>query len=76
MAIRVECREGHLGTPEPVAFWLADRKLQVQALVDRWFGPGQYWFKVDADDGNVYILKYDETDGNWEIAAYRSGMLS
>ena len=75
MSIRVECCEGYQGLPEPVAFWLADRRLKVQALVDRWFAPGQYWFKVDADDGNIYVLKYDENVGNWEIAAYRSGAL-
>jgi hypothetical protein len=75
MAIRVECCEGYRGVQEPIAFWLANRRLEVQALMDRWFAPGQYWFKVDADDGNIYILKYDETAGNWEIAAYRSGAL-
>ena len=44
----------------------------VRAVVDRWFAPTQRWFKVDADDGNMYVLRHDEASGDWEIAAYRS----
>ena len=71
MAIRVECYAGYRGEQEPLAFWLGERRLAVRAVVDRWFAPTQRWFKVDADDGNMYILRHDETSGDWEIAAYR-----
>jgi len=40
-------------------------------VVDRWFAPSQRWFKVDAGDGNRYVLRHDEASGEWEIAAYR-----
>ena len=73
MAIRVECYSGYRGEQEPLAFWLGERRLVVLAIVDRWFGPEQRWFKVDAEDGNVYVLRHDEPTGNWEIAAYRRG---
>jgi hypothetical protein len=35
----------------------------------------QRWFKVDADDGNLYILRHDEASGGWEIAAYQGAAL-
>ena len=75
MAIRVECYAGYRGEQEPLALWLGERRLAVRAVVDRWFAPTQRWFKVDADDGNTYILRHDEASGDWEIAAYRAGRL-
>ena len=71
MSIRVECYAGYRGEQEPLAFSLGERRLTVRAVVDRWFAPTQRWFKVDADDGNVYVLRHDEASGDWELAAYR-----
>jgi hypothetical protein len=71
MAIRVECYAGYRSEQEPLAFWLGERRLVVRAVVDRSFAPTQRWFKVDADDGNMYVLRHDEASGDWEIAAYR-----
>jgi len=73
MAIRVECYAGYRGEQEPVAFWLGERRLVVQAVVDRWIAPAQRWFRVDADDGDMYVLRCDESKGDWHIAAYRKG---
>ncbi len=71
MAIRVECYAGYRGEQEPRAFWLGVRRLEVRAVLDRWVAPSQRWFKVDAGDGNLYVLRHDEASGNWEIAAFR-----
>jgi hypothetical protein len=73
MSIRVECYAGYRGEQEPLAFWLGERRLAVRAIVDRWFAPQRRWFRVDADDGDVYVLRHDEATGDWEIAAYRRG---
>lgn len=59
MSIRAECYAGYRGEQEPVAFWLGERRLAVRAVTDRWFSPMQRWFKVDAEDGNMYILRHD-----------------
>ena len=69
MPIRVECYAGYRAEQEPVAFWTGDRRLEVK-IVDRWYSPTQRWFKVDAGDGNVYVLRHDEKGGDWEIAAF------
>ena len=71
MAIRVECYAGYRGEQEPRALWLSEQRLEVRAVVDRWFAPGQRWFRVDADDGHLYVLRHDEASGDWEIAGYR-----
>ena len=73
MAIHVECYAGYRGEQEPVAFWLGEHRLTVRAVVDRWFAPAQRWFRVDVDDGNMYVLRLDEATGDWDITAYRRG---
>ena len=73
MAIRVECYAGYSSELEPLAFWLGERRLAVRAVVDCWFAPTQRWFRVEADDGNLYVLRQDEAVGDWEIAAFRRG---
>jgi hypothetical protein len=70
MAIRVECYAGWRGEQEPRAFHLGERRLEVEAILDRWNAPGQRWFKVKASDGNSYILRHDEARGAWEFAAF------
>lgn len=73
MAIRVECCAGYRGEPEPFAFWLGERRIAVRGIVDRWFAPTQRWVKVDADDGHLYVLRFDEMTGDWELAAFTLG---
>jgi hypothetical protein len=70
MPIRVECYAGYRAEQEPLAFWCGERRLEVKAIVDRWFAPTQRWFRVDADDGDAYVLRYDEKIDEWEIAAF------
>lgn len=70
VAIRVECYAGYRGEQEPTAFWLGDRRVAVREIMDRWFAPGQRWFRVDADDGHLYVLRHDEARGEWELAAF------
>ena len=70
MAIRVECYAGYRGDEEPRAFWLGERRLEVIELLDRWLAPNHRYFKVKADDGDIYILRHDEVRGEWELGAY------
>ena len=70
MQIRVQCYAGHRGEEEPRAFDLGDRHLEVVEITDRWLAPDHRYFKVQADDGNVYILRHDERAGAWEMTSF------
>jgi hypothetical protein len=70
MPIRVECYTGFRAAQEPLAFWCGELRLEVRAVGDHCYAPTQRWFKVDADDGNVYVLRHDELSDDWEIAAF------
>jgi hypothetical protein len=73
MKISVECYAGYRGAEEPRAFTLGERRIEVLAIDDRWLGPDHRYFKVAANDGNLYILRYDERRDEWELGAFRKG---
>lgn len=70
MEIRVESYAGYRNEQEPRAFWLGERRLEVDELIDRWLSPEHRYFKVRATDGDFYILRYDEARGIWELGAF------
>jgi len=72
MPIDVECCAGYRGEQEPVALRFGERRVAVRSIVDRWYSPSQRWFKVEAEDGDTYIVCRREPSGPWELAAYTS----
>ncbi len=70
MTIHVECYSGYRGDEEPRAFRLGERRLTVVELLDRWLSLEHRYFKVKADDGDIYILRHAEGSGEWTLAAY------
>ena len=69
MKIQVECYAGYRGEQEPRAFTLGDRRLEVTAIQDRWLAPHH-----PASDGDTYILRHDESSGEWTLGAFRKGV--
>jgi hypothetical protein len=68
MEIRVEYQAGLAGEPEPAVVWFGERRLAVQAIVDRWYGTDRRWWKLQTEDG-LYVLRRDDASGEWELAA-------
>ena len=73
MKLRVECYSGQKADERPVSFHLDDRKYLVEELLDQWYGPDDSFFKVRADDGNLYILRHrlSTTHDEWHLDAFR-----
>ena len=59
----------------PVAFQVYDRRYRIKEIVDRWYGVGEVFFKVEADDNNIYLLKYEEGQGCWDLVFYQNPVL-
>jgi hypothetical protein len=70
MKIRVECYSGYKANERPLRFFIGDRVLEVKDLLDRWYGEEADYFKLVADDGNKYLLKYDRERDSWELTMY------
>jgi hypothetical protein len=73
MKIDVECYAGYRGEQEPTAFRLGERRIAVIEIVDRWMGPDYRYFRVRADDGNLYVLRRNDPDDTWTLGAFTRG---
>jgi hypothetical protein len=73
MRIRVESYSGYKVDERPQRFFLGERCLEVLALLDQWYSPESSYFRVKADDQNVYVLKngWGEDDSGWTLEAFR-----
>ena len=70
--LKVKCYSGYKVNERPVAFSLHNRQYLVKEVVDRWYGEGSVYFKVEADDDNIYLLKYDEGQDHWDLVFYQN----
>jgi hypothetical protein len=73
MIVRVECYSGYKADERPVRFHLNTRDYFVEEILDQWYGPNDAYFKVRADDGNLYILRREasESEGAWTLESFR-----
>jgi hypothetical protein len=69
--ITVECYAGHRADERPVRFTLRGRSYEVLELDDQWYSPDARYFRVRADDGNLYVLRHDERQDTWTLDAFR-----
>lgn len=70
MDLRVQCYAGWKADERPLRFQLGGREYTVQEVLDRWYGPDDTFFKVSADDGNLYILRR-HASGEWSLESFR-----
>jgi hypothetical protein len=73
MKLSVECYSGRKADERPIRFWLDEKKYQVEAVLDQWYAPESVFYKVRADDGNVYILRQQTStpEGAWMLVSFR-----
>ena len=73
--VKVECYSGYRVNERPVAFTINEcdytRSFQIREVIDRWFGETADYFKVIADDDNIYLLKYDGRQDVWDLIFYQ-----
>jgi hypothetical protein len=73
MKLSVECYSGRKADERPVRFWLEGRKYQVEAVLDQWYDPEYIFYKMRADDGNLYIFRQhlSPPEGTWDMVSFR-----
>ena len=73
MKIEVVCYSGYKGDERPVRFRLGGQDYLVEELLDQWCGPHDIFFKLRANDGNMYILRRRPAtpDGEWSLESFR-----
>jgi len=73
MNLNVECYSGRKVDERPIRFRLEGRQYLVEAVLDQWYDPEGIFYKVRADDGNLYILRQQTStpDGAWDLVSFR-----
>jgi len=74
-AIRVECYAGYRAEESPRRFFIGKREVGVVEIIDRWLDPAHSYYKVRADDGGIYILRFEPASGSWNMILFNSGTL-
>jgi len=70
--IEVQCYSGSKANERPISFSLHHHAYRVCEIIDRWYGEKSVHFKVKADDGNIYLLKYDGWQDRWDLIFYQN----
>jgi len=49
------------------------KQYSVEAVLDQWYDPKRIFYKVRADDRNLYILRQQTStpDGAWDLVSLR-----
>jgi hypothetical protein len=68
MSIPVETYSGFRVHERPRRFFWREKWLQVEKVLARWQTPDYLVFKVAADDGCTYRLRYHRVDDAWEVS--------
>jgi len=71
MQVRVETYTADSGVELPRRFHLDGREIEVSDNLDQWPGADYYYFKVRGGDGNLYVLRLDESRAEWELILFQ-----
>ncbi len=63
--IEVEAYSGYKANERPLHFIVDHKRTNVVRVLDRWNGQDHDYFKVLADDGQVYVLKWHRSSDTW-----------
>ena len=72
MRVEVQTYGGYKADERPTGFLLNGRRYRVEEICDQWLGPDSSYFKVRADDQNLYIFEYRVALDEWTLASFRS----
>jgi len=71
--VEVECYAGYRADERPVRLRLGKETLEVSEVEDRWYSPGETFFRVRVANGDRYVLRHVEAQDTWSLVGFRSG---
>ena len=70
--LQVEISSGEAGAERILRFRLGEHTHEVAENLDQWHGEGYRYFKVRTADNSLYILRLDETCGDWDLTMFKT----
>jgi hypothetical protein len=73
LELRVECYAGYKADEKPTRFYIGEGRYEVEEVLDQWYSPNDTYFRVRADDGNIYVLRHTEhgSEDVWTLESFR-----
>ena len=71
--VEVECYAGYRADQRPVRVRLGEESLEVSEVEDRWYSPGETFFRVRMANGDRYVLRHVEAQDTWSLEGFRGG---
>ena len=63
--IEVTAYSGYKANERPASLVWGGKRLEVKGILDRWYGQEHDYFKVLAEDGRTYLLKWHRSLDIW-----------
>jgi hypothetical protein len=73
LTIRVQCYAGYQEKETPRRFYMDDKSIEIEEIIDCWLAPECCYFKVRGGETDIYILRHDELAQRWELTMFQSG---
>jgi hypothetical protein len=70
--VGVECYAGYRANERPMRLTVGEQTLDILEVEDRWYSPGETFFRVRVEGGDRYVLRYVEAQDVWSLEGYRS----
>lgn len=62
---------GMNGSGQPYSFQIGEKEFFIREIMDQWYGKEHQFYKVRADDGNIYVLKHSPITNQWELEFFK-----
>lgn len=70
--VHVESYAGYRAEQRPLRLKLEEEILEIVEVEDRWYSPGETYFRVVVTNGDRYVLRHVEAQDVWNIEGFRS----
>ena len=70
--MKTEQHASHRGLPMPRRLHFGGHQVDVLETLDQWHGPNYRYIKARSNEGNLYILRFDEHHPAWELIMFKS----
>ena len=71
--IEVVAYSGYKANERPLYFFLERKKVSVVDVLDRWYGEEHDYYKILADDGKVYLIRWHRLLDLWFLVKIMEG---
>ena len=71
--VQVISYSGYKAEESPRYLKLGETTHTIAQIEDRWYAPGETFFRVLTESGDRYLLRHAEAQDSWSLEGFRSG---